>query len=109
MALIGETIPTNLSGTEFLELPIKEDYKMRFFLIIAIIVILLGLLFIALDNMAEYGISGLILAVISIFSLYRVFRYVYHGIGEGSSKSNSGPIDYLFFGEAATKPENDEW
>ncbi|MCL2200483.1 MAG: hypothetical protein FWB75_00825 [Oscillospiraceae bacterium] len=89
---------------------------MRFFLIIMIIVILLGLLFISLDNIAESGFSGLVLAAISCAALFRVFRYVFDGIGASRTSSASGgagekspnPFDYLVLGEIAKEAESEE-
>ena len=89
---------------------------MRFFLVISIIVILIGLLFVSLDNMADYGVSSLILAGISSFSLYRIFKYLLEGSrpkcgGEASDRSSDtpSPLDYLIFGDISQEQESDDW
>ncbi|MCL2366721.1 MAG: hypothetical protein FWC75_06695 [Oscillospiraceae bacterium] len=81
---------------------------MRFFGVIMVIAILMGLFFVALDSMADYGISSLILAGISIFALYRVFKYLCEGHraarakakGGTGSKTSHNLIDYMIFGDA---------
>jgi len=90
---------------------------MRFFTVIIVIAILMGLIFIALDNMEDYGVSGLILAGISVFALYRVFKYLLEGskaesatsAGSNDSQESSSLIDYMIFGEIANEADVDEW
>jgi len=87
---------------------------MRFFLVIAIIVILVGLLFISLDNMEDYGISGLILAGISSFALFRIFKFLFEETKtttDPSTKTDNttekaSPFDYIIFGDIANEAES---
>ena len=81
---------------------------MKYLIAIWVIIVLLGLLLISLVNMSEYGVSGLILAGISAFALYRIFKYVfedgdsddvkeYNASGGGCPSRGSDPLDYLFY------------
>jgi len=81
---------------------------MRYLIAIWVIIVLLGLLLISLVNMSEYGVSGLVLAGISAFALYRIFKCVFEGgdsddvkeyNAPGSSRPSRGsdPLDYIFF------------
>ena len=90
---------------------------MRFFLVIAIIVILIGLFFISLTNLADYGVSSLILAAISTAALYRIFKYLLEGdrTTDGNSENTAdggvqppSPVDYLIFGDIA-REKPDDW
>lgn len=87
---------------------------MRFFIIVAIIVILLGLFFVSLDNLAEFGLRSLALAAISSFALFRVFKYVYEGKGTSAEIRGSGSakvadlMDYMILGEVAKEEESDK-
>ena len=89
---------------------------MRFFIVIMVITILMGLFFIALDNMGDYGISSLILAGVSIFALYRVFKYLFEGGKAKNAESldsddwqeSHNLIDYMIFGDIASEADADE-
>ena len=89
---------------------------MRFFLIIAIIVILIGLLFISLDSMGDYGISSLILAGISSFALYRIFKFLLEEKKPATDPSTENsddteavsPFDYIIFGDIANEAESSD-
>jgi len=81
---------------------------MKYLIAIWVVIVLLGLLLISLVNMSEYGVSGLILAGISAFALYRIFKCVFEGgdsddvmkynaSGSGRPSRGSDPLDYLFF------------
>jgi len=90
---------------------------MRFFLVVAIIVILVGMLFISLDNMAYYGISSLILAGISSFALFRIFKFLLGGSkvtnkpkAETTDQAEeASPFDYIIFGDIANEVEPSDW
>ena len=86
---------------------------MRFFLIVLIIAILLGLFFISLDSMEYHGVSSLVLAGISSFALFRVFKYLFEGIRPKkvnlpNGEDISAPIDYLFLGDVVFENESDD-
>ncbi|MCL2392732.1 MAG: hypothetical protein FWC66_09055 [Oscillospiraceae bacterium] len=90
---------------------------MRYFLVILIIVILMGLFFISLDNIVDFGISSLVLAGISSFALFRVLKYLFEGSDSKQSDATDGsscggsvnPLDYIIFGEIADENEADQW
>ena len=89
---------------------------MRFFIVVFIIVILIGLFFISIENLADNGVSSLILAGISIFALYRIFLYLFEGSrpktsGEPGGKDRremANPIDFMIFGDISREAETDE-
>lgn len=91
--------------------------NMRYFLVILIIVILMGLFFISLDNIVDFGISSLVLAGISSFALFRVLKYLFEGSDSKQSDATDGsscggsvnPLDYIIFGEIADENEADQW
>ena len=83
---------------------------MKYLVAIWVIIVLLGLLLISLVNMSEYGVSGLILAGISAFALYRIFKCVFEGgdsddvieynaSGSGRPNRRSDPLEYIFFSD----------
>ena len=92
---------------------------MRYFLAIFIIAIMIGLFFISLDNLADFGISGLILAGISSFVLYRIFKFLflaYRPDGAKRRRSSSNvpggsydPLEYVIYGDIAVDTKPDDW
>jgi len=90
---------------------------MRFFLAIAIIVILVGLLFISVDSIVDYGVSSLVLAGISSFALFRIFKFLLEGYkltGNSSAEARNSakvpsPFDYIIFGDVSDEIETGEW
>ena len=92
---------------------------MKFLIMIWIIVVLLGLFFISLINLETYGISGLILAGISSFVLYRIFRFIFKGYkpersddeepSDGRSSGPCDPLDYIILGNIAGETNQDDW
>jgi len=103
--------------------PIKirtGDNEMKYLLAIWIVIVLVGLLLISLINLTEFRVSGLIIAGISVFALYRVFRFVFYdddadSAGEYDSSEGHGigkmsdPLDYVIFGEIANEESWDEY
>jgi len=92
---------------------------MRSLLSIWIVIVLLGLLFISLINLDEYGASGLILAGISAFALYKVFKFVFEddGSDEGRKHSSSAkckpcpgsdPLHYIFYSDINESGDNED-
>jgi len=93
---------------------------MKYLIAIWVVIVLLGLLFISLINLSEYGTSGLILAGISAFALCRVFKFIitdgtpddtkeYHPSASCGSGARSDPLDYIFFGEISEDDDDDDW
>jgi len=87
---------------------------MRFFLVVSIIAIIMGLFFISLDGLGDYGVSSLILAGISVFALFRIFKYLFEFCEQknqngrvGCSDDVSDPIDYLIYGEIGEEKPDD--
>ena len=89
---------------------------MRFILAIWVIIVLIGLLIISLINLDEYGTSGIILAGISTFALYRIFKFMFWGddpdkAKESSASSGNGlpdPLEYIIFGDIAGDSDPDD-
>ena len=96
---------------------------MKFLIMIWIIVVLTGLFFISLINLEAYGISGLILAGISSFALYRIFRFIFLGFKQedpdtrgaqqrhagGRPASSCDPLDFIILGSVAGESPPDDW
>ena len=92
---------------------------MKFLIMIWIIVVLTGLFFISLINLETYGVSGLILAGISSFALYRIFRFIFMGYKAESDRTGSAgdkrsvrscdPLDYIILGSVAGESKPDDW
>ena len=90
---------------------------MRYILAIWVIIVLAGLLIISLINLAENGASGMILAGISTFALYRVFKFVFagdeadgpeeHRTPQGDRVAN--PVEYMIYGDLAGEADPAEW
>jgi len=96
-----------------------REIKMRNLLSIWIVIVLLGLLFVSLINLEEYGASGLILAGVSAFALYKVFKYVFEDDdpdeGRGYSPSTAykpcskhDPLHYIFYSDINDESDSDE-
>ena len=90
---------------------------MRYILAIWVIVVLIGLLIISLVNLKDYGTNGMILAGISAFALYRIFKLMFVD-GDRDSREDSraskgsvlhDPLEYIIYGELAGEPEPDDW
>jgi len=90
---------------------------MKYILAIWVIIVLIGLLLISLINLEYYGTNGIILAGISAFALYRVFRFVL-GVGDPDSPNEhrtvrhdsfSDPLEYIIYGDIAGEAEPDDW
>jgi uncharacterized membrane protein len=90
---------------------------MRYILAIWVIIVLVGLLVISLINLAENGTSGMILAGISAFALYRVFKFVFTSEDPDSaeeSRASSGngiadPLEYMIYGDITRNAEPEDW
>ena len=93
---------------------------MRYILAIWVIVVLVGLLLISLINLTEYRASGLVLAGISSFALYRVFKLMFFedasedddtGCSSGGvgSSVKSDPLEYVIFGDISGDADADDW
>ena len=92
---------------------------MKSLISIWIVIVLLGLLFISLLNLDEYGASGLILAAISAFALYKVFKFVFEEDDAGDERgyttpvagkpvSRSDPLQYIFFSDIGDSGDGDD-
>ena len=100
---------------------------MKYFIIVWVILILIGLFYISLDNLEGYGVNGLLLAGISCFVLYRVFKYMYTDHKSGVSRSKQArdddpaytrdprmcgkrphdPLGYIFYGDIPEDEQTD--
>ena len=87
---------------------------MRFLIAIWVIVVLIGLLFIALLNLEEYGVSGYVLASVSVYALYKVFKLMFFGrdyddadddgAAECRPLESCDPLEYIIYDDLS-----DEW
>jgi len=87
---------------------------MRFLIAIWVVVVLIGLLFIALFNLEEYGFSGYILVGVSTYALYKIFKLMFfgrdpdeteeNGITGSKSLESCDPLEYIIFDDLS-----DEW
>jgi len=90
---------------------------MKYLLAIWVIIVLIGLFFIALINLADYGISGIVIVGISAFALFRCFKFLFFDAEaaepkEKSPSSCSGahdPLEYIIYGDIAGKRDPDDW
>jgi len=89
---------------------------MKYILALWVIVVLIGVFFISLINLPDYGANGLILAGISAFALYKVFKFLLSSDDsddfEETRTSGGGglstPAEYIFFGDM-TETGDDDW
>ena len=90
---------------------------MKHILAIWVIIVLIGLLMISLINLPEYGASGLILAGISSFALYRLFKFMFEDsesdeLNEARSPKVGGasdPLEYIIFSNITKDEDQDDW
>ena len=91
-----------------------EVIKMRYILAVFIITIMIGLFFVSLDNLIDYGVSGLALAGISSFVLFKIFKFLLHGYKPGGAKetrstgSSYDPLEYVIFCDIAGDAETND-
>ena len=87
---------------------------MRYLVAIWVVIVLVGLLIVALINMNEYGVSGLILALVSAYALYKIYKLMFEGqdsedpsderMLRKSPSDTFDPLDYIMFSDLT-----DEW
>ena len=93
---------------------------MRYLLTIWIIIVLIGLLFISLIYLEEYGTNGVILASVSAFVLYRIFKLIFKSDASDWSDdedenrasrkdSMQDPLELIIFGDLTGKFEPGAW
>ena len=80
---------------------------MKYLIAIWVIIVLIGLLFIALINLEDYGISGYILAGVSAYALYKIFKLMFFGWNPDetdddnakiiSSHESLDPLEYIIY------------
>ena len=100
---------------------------MKYFIVVWVILILIGLFYISLDNLAGYGVNGLLIAGISCFVLYRIFKFMYNDYKAGATQSKQprgdapahgrdqrpcvsqacDPLGYIFYGDIPDEAPED--
>jgi len=90
---------------------------MKYILAIWVVIVLIGLLIISLVNLEEYGTNGIILAGISAFALFRIFKFLFNS-GDpdepedrsiSSRSTSTDPLEYIVYGELSGKGNPDDW
>ena len=90
---------------------------MKYILAIWVVIVLIGLLIISLINLEEYGTNGIILAGISAFALYRIFKFLFKSSDSDGSvdysaprrSSSADPLEYIIYGDLTGKTNPDDW